>query len=228
MSMSLLCSRLSLLPSTSSRTSLLLLRAHLSTIKRPSSSSQEQKEKKPEDNRKPRNAAIKYEMVRFVDPVTNELSEPTPMKALLKKYTSGESKKDRWKQVLELATETPYPIVKLVDTSAQYAKKKEQKAKTREASKVSEEKEVQFTWGIATKDFDHKLKKAREELMRGYRVNLVFVPRKGQGAISPVDMNARLDETIASLADHGKEWKERVVQGRTAVVYLQGERVSPS
>jgi len=172
-------------------------------------------------SRRPRNKEIPYDRVRLVDAETSALGPFIPLEDILATLNKKE-------EMLELVAEKPDPIVKVVDKKASYSRMKEQKARKKDEAKTREEKEVQMTWGVASGDLQHKLKKARQELQKGNRVNLVFAPKKGQESLTPAQMAERVQETVDLLADVGKEWKVREAQGRTAVIHLQGAAPPPS
>ncbi|KAF8631996.1 hypothetical protein AX17_004941 [Amanita inopinata Kibby_2008] len=127
---------------------------------------------------------------------------------------------DRRGYYLLLANSSP-PIVKLVNKSEEFARKKQEQEQARLSKARQTHKEVQLSWGLGEADADHKLGKAREELEKGLRVDLVFVYRKGQPVLSEEQMREKVQAVVDSLADVGKEWKERQFQRRTGAVFLQ-------
>ncbi|KDQ65073.1 hypothetical protein JAAARDRAFT_146426 [Jaapia argillacea MUCL 33604] len=166
---------------------------------------------------RPRDKFIKYRMVRLVDPETGGLQPFAPLANILAAI-------DRTTHFVELVTETPEPIVKLISKQEANEKRREQKAKQKELkAKAREQKEVQMTWGVAAGDMAHKLKKVRQELVRGNRVDLVFAPKKGQKWPTPEEMVQRANQVVDDLKDVGKEWKERAVSKHTTIIRLQGE-----
>ncbi|KAJ3476869.1 hypothetical protein NLI96_g10856 [Meripilus lineatus] len=152
-------------------------------------------------------------MVRFVDPETGALQPMASYPPLLASITQKT-------HFLELVSEEPEPIVRLISRKLRHEREKGIKQKKKENK--MEQKEVQLTWGVAAGDLGHKLKKVRQELMKGNRVSLVFAPRKGQPPLKPEQMAAKVQETADALADIGKEWKAREMQKSTAAIHFQG------
>ncbi|KAG1888865.1 hypothetical protein F4604DRAFT_1674474 [Suillus subluteus] len=145
---------------------------------------------------------IPFRVVRLVHPETGKLEPPTAFR-------------------VELVTEEPEPIVKIVDRRDSYQKWKEQKKAFRKGVKAGEQKEIQITWGVENGDLKHKITKARAELEKGYRVDIVITPRKGQKLPKPDEMAARASEIASMLLDIAKEWKTRDVQKTTTVMSFQ-------
>lgn len=157
---------------------------------------------------------IPFRVVRLVHPETGKLEPPTRLSDILE---SVDLKAFR----VELVTEEPEPIVKIVDRRDSYQKWKEQKKAFRKSLKAGEQKEIQIAWGVDDGDLKHKVTKARAELEKGYRVDIVIGPRKGQKLPNPGDMDARASEIASMLLDIAKEWKTRDVQQTTTVMSFQ-------
>lgn len=133
----------------------------------------------------------------------------------------GNSKK--WKRdrfCIELVTEKPEPIVKIVDLAADYHKAKEQNKKKKEISKVRE-KEIQMTWSVDVGDREHKMMKTREALAEGARVVIAFTRKKGQKFISPEERQQKMAEVVQELSDVAEEYKARAMPGLNAFIYLR-------
>jgi len=122
---------------------------------------------------------------------------------------------------VELVTEDPEPIVRVVDRRESYEKWKEQKKAFRKGVKAGEQKEIQITWGVDAGDLKHKIMKARAELEKGCRVDIVIAPKRGQKLPKPNEMMARADEVSAMLLDIAKEWRARDVQKTITVMSFQ-------
>jgi len=157
---------------------------------------------------------IPYRIVRVVSPTTGKLDPPTRLSDLL---ASVDLKAVR----VELVTEDPEPVVKIVDRRESYEKWKEQKKAFRRGVKAGEQKEIQITWGVDAGDLKHKISKARTELEKGYRVDIVIAPRRGQKLPKPDEMAARANEIAALLLDVAKEWRARDVQRTITVMSFQ-------
>lgn len=165
--------------------------------------------------RRPQNKEIQHRVVQLVDPETGRLHPPTLLSAILASVNPKT-------HFVELATEDPNPLVKIVSKEDLKAKIKEQRLKKKLAGKSMEQKEIQLTWGVAAGDLEHKLSKVRRELEKGNRVDLVYAPKKGQPLPNPAEMELRMQETVEKLADVGKEWKPKQVQKHMSVIYFQG------
>lgn len=163
--------------------------------------------------RRPQNEEIPYRSVRLVDPDTGHLNPPALLKSVLQAVASKT-------HFLELVSENPEPIVRVICRKDRHEKLKEIKQKRKDSKR--EDKEIQLTWGVAAGDLQHKLKKVRQELQKGNRVSLVFAPKKGQSPLSAAQMASKVQETVDSLADVGKEWKLRDVQKATTAIHFQG------
>ncbi|KAG1753240.1 hypothetical protein EDB19DRAFT_817866 [Suillus lakei] len=157
---------------------------------------------------------IPFRIVRLVHPETGKLEPPTRLSDVLE---SVDLKAFR----VELVTEDPEPIVKIVDRRDSYQKWKEQKKAFRKGVKAGEQKEIQITWGVDDGDLKHKITKARAELEKGYRVDVVIAPRRGQKLPKPDAMAARASEIASMLLDIAKEWKTRDVQKTITVMSFQ-------
>ncbi|KAF9224405.1 hypothetical protein BS17DRAFT_72434 [Gyrodon lividus] len=167
-------------------------------------------------SRKPTNDKIPHTHVRTIDPDTSKLSPaPTRLTDLL---ASLDLKKD----LVELVTSSPEPIVRVVDRKEAFARYKEQKKAQKKGIKSGEApKEIQLTWGVAKGDLEHKLAKARTQLEKGHRVAVVLAPKKGQTLPTPKEMQTRAHEIAEALQDIGKEWREREVTRTMTVMSFQ-------
>jgi translation initiation factor IF-3 len=182
---------------------------------------EEEKKKKKKDNRPPRDEEIEYPFVRLVSSETKRLTDPIRLSQLL-------STLDRKKWFVQLvnAEQDPIPIVKVMEKKKEFQKAKEVKAKAREAAMANRHKEIQLTWGSTPSDMAHKLERAREELEKGLKVDLVFAPKKGQILPQPAERQVQIQEIVSMMVDVAKEWKPQD-QGKTVTaVYLQGISVT--
>jgi translation initiation factor IF-3 len=118
-----------------------------------------------------------------------------------------------------------YALVKLVDRREAATREKAQRIKAQASRRATEEKEIQFAWGIGAADVQHKLRKARQELERRVRVQLVFARKTGGGAERDSGTRAAqielVTQVVEALADVGKEWRARDERRNMIVVYLQ-------
>lgn len=77
-----------------------------------------------------------------------------------------------------------------------------------------------MTWGVAPGDLAHKLKKARQELEKGNKVDIVFAPKKGQTVPGPAEMQARMSAAAEQLQDVSKERQARTAEKNMAILHL--------
>jgi translation initiation factor IF-3 len=151
-----------------------------------------------------------------VDSETGRLNPPKPLRDIL-------SSVDLKTHYVELVGEQPDPTVKIISKKDTFDKFKERKAKMKSTAKNEiEQKEIQLTWGVASGYLAHKLKKVRQELEKGNRVNVLYARKRGQRLPSPQEMEARVQETLDLMRDVGEEWKQRDVQRAVTVIHLQG------
>ncbi|KAJ3553954.1 hypothetical protein NM688_g3348 [Phlebia brevispora] len=165
----------------------------------------QKKDKNKAQTGRRQNLDIPHRRVRLVDPETNQLGPVVSLKLLVDDIQNDPDRR-KW-QIVELVTEKPEPIVKLVDRREEYRKQRDHADKAKESKKVTGEKEVQMTWGVAAGDLAHKLKKAREALTQGYKVTIVYAPKKGQTFPTKDEMREKVRKTVELLEDVGQEWK---------------------
>lgn len=183
------------------------------------------------------NNDIPYTYVRVVDPETRK---PLPPKLLTQVIddlaTEIQPKKGagppkvfvtQYAQLVAPPSESTggYALVKLIDRKEAAAREKSQRLKAQASRRASEEKEIQFAWGIGAADIQHKLRKARQELLRGVRVQLLFA-RKATGGPqrdlgTRAKMNALVTQVVEALGDVAREWRMRDERRNMVVVYLQ-------
>ncbi|KAI0052630.1 hypothetical protein FA95DRAFT_1601674 [Auriscalpium vulgare] len=177
-----------------------------------------------------RNDNIPYKVVRVVDNETKKPGPPIPLKdvlALLRHPSDIKPKKTVTTHYVEVVRQPSedmdgFALVKLFDIKAQTARQRQQREHQRATRKLTEQKEVQLTWHIAGGDLEHKLRKVREEIASGYRVDLVFAPKSGQQPLTPQKMDAKATEAVQALQDVAREWRERDKRRKNVcVVYLQ-------
>ncbi|KAI0076213.1 hypothetical protein K474DRAFT_1293765 [Panus rudis PR-1116 ss-1] len=173
--------------------------------------------------RGPIDEQIQYTRVRMVDPETKKLGPLVELQRLLIELNGG-AKKSKRPYLVELVTEKPEPIVRIVKRSDAWAATKEAKQKRKEKAKAEDVKEIQLTWGTDLHDFEHKLKKVREELESGHKVSMVFAPKKGQPWLNKDGMKVKVDEAVAQLSDVAAEWKPREELRATFIVFLQPKK----
>ena len=180
----------------------------------------------------PINNDIPYPYVRVVDPETRKPLPPQSLTEVINNLATesgGPAKASVTQYALLVAPPSEatdgYALVKLVDRREAAAREKARRSKAHASRRASEEKEIQFAWGIGTADVQHKLRKARQELLRGVRVQLVFARRASGGAERDSSTRTKLTElvnqVVEALVDVGKEWRIRDERKNMVAVYLQ-------
>ncbi|WVF69867.1 hypothetical protein IAT40_004648 [Kwoniella sp. CBS 6097] len=186
----------------------------------PSSSSfgiKKEIESEPDPNAHPlsyKDAAIPYRTVQLVDPTTNHLLDPQPLRAVLATYDQSTH------TLVLVSVDKEVPIVKLVDKIEERRKERESEEKAKLKKKMAmEEKEVQVSWQSAQGDIKHKLDLAKSLLEKGDRVQVVFANRK-RGETVP---DPKKNEIIASfdevLGEVGNKWKDDSISKGLWVLY---------
>ena len=117
--------------------------------------------------------------------------------------------------------DAPDPIVKIVDTKEARERYKAAKKRAQAAARAQVRKEIQVTWSVAAGDLAHKLEKARQELVGGKKVDLIFASKKGQVVPTKQEMDARLRGVLETLVDVGKEYLPREERRNMTVLYLK-------
>ena len=185
----------------------------------------------------PINNDIPYTYVRVVDPETRKPLPPKLLSEVVNDLAMGTQPKPgegppktfitQFAQLVAPPSEATdgYALVKLVDRREAAAREKAQRTKAQASRRATEEKEIQFAWSIGTADIQHKLRKARQELRRGVRVQLVFARKAGGGSERDSGTRAKqqalVTQVLDALADVGKEWRTRDERRNMMVIYLQ-------
>jgi len=185
------------------------------------------------------NSDIPYTYVRVVDPETRKPLPPKLLAEVVDNLATEIQPKQggppkivvtQFAQLVAPPSEATngYALVKLVARKEAAAREKTQRIKAQASRRASEEKEIQFAWSIGPGDLQHKLRKVRQELERGVRVQLVFA-RKASGGAQRVsgtraDQNALVEKVVEELEDVGREWRMRDERRNMVVAYLQDPR----
>ena len=188
----------------------------------------------------PINNDIPYTYVRVVDPETRKPLPPKPLAEVIDNLATDVQPKQgggppknivtQFAQLVAPPSEATngYALVKLVDRRVAAAREKTQRLKAHASRKASEEKEIQFAWSIGAADVQHKLRKARQELERGVRVQLVFARKvsggSGRDSRTGAEQNGLVAQVVEELADVVREWRMRDERRNMVVVYLQDHR----
>jgi translation initiation factor IF-3 len=168
-----------------------------------------------------RDEEIQHRMVQLVDGETGKLLPLTSLQELLRGI-------NRTTHFVELVSETPSPIVKIISKKELFDRARQAKLAAKAKGKAPEHKELQMTWGVASADLGHKLKKARQEIEKGNRVDIIYAPKKGQPVPAPAAREARVEETVELLKDVGFEWKPRTVEKIITVIHMAKHASSSS
>ena len=163
-----------------------------------------------------RNENIPFRVVKMVDE-TGRLGNWVPLSDIIQDIKGDKDK--RKKYYVELVSEKPEPIVKLIRASEVYNKKRAQADRKKI---VRDQKEVQLSWAISEADLAHKLEKVREELELGNRVDLAYLHKSGQTIPTKEEMEARAEETLKALEDAGAPWKPLTSTKTSLILHLQG------
>ncbi|CAK5276145.1 unnamed protein product [Mycena citricolor] len=168
-------------------------------------------------SRRLRNAEIgkKYAMVTLVR--EDKSLMPTSLNRLLDEI-------DLDQNFVELVTEDPEPIVRIVNKRLQYQAEKQAKADKKTSAKHNVEKEVHLTWVSDAADLKHRLAQARSFLEMGSRVSVMFETKPRMRPPEAAEMEERVNFVRSSLEDVATESKPVYWRKRTAVVYLQGTK----
>jgi translation initiation factor IF-3 len=165
-----------------------------------------------------KNDKIPYKIVSLVDPVTALLQPPR----LLRDIIASVNPKTHH---VELVTADPEPVVKIIDKVEAFKFYKQKKKQLKEASKAQETKEIQMTWQVADGDFVNKLNKVRQELAKGYKVDIVFATKSGQPLPRPMIRTNRLNEAVTALEDVAEEYRARDERHGIAALHLKSRQL---
>ncbi|KAG9317082.1 hypothetical protein JVU11DRAFT_1269 [Chiua virens] len=154
---------------------------------------------------------------------TSSTRTPTPVLRSNNPSTPSSPRFDAAKgserRVVELVATSPDPIVRLTTRNDIEARYKEMRRAVRKGEKVGEEsKSVQLTWGVGKADLEHKLRKARRDLDKGYRVAVAVSVKYSRRPSSRQELVAFGDEIANALGEVGRECKEREVSDRLMVL----------
>ncbi|TDL29148.1 hypothetical protein BD410DRAFT_779477 [Rickenella mellea] len=169
----------------------------------------------------PKNEKIPYNYVSIVDNETGRI-KPGPPVSLVELLRSVDLKTT----IVQLVTSKPAPLVKLLDKKALAIAKKDYKERQKARPRPVEQKEIQMTWGVGVSDMEHKLKKAREELARGNRVDVVIAPKAKQPRPDVAEMNKRIQAVVDAMEDAAVEWKPRTLERGVAIIRFQQLKTS--
>ncbi|PVG02970.1 hypothetical protein CPB86DRAFT_749986 [Serendipita vermifera] len=117
------------------------------------------------------NANIPHKTVTVVQSDGKLSDKPVKLAALLKEI-------DQTIEFVELVKDGDKPIVKI--RNKKEVMEQERKNKVQRATTRVVQKEIQVSWVISSGDMKHKTAQACSYLQKGYRVSIVFAPKRGQ------------------------------------------------
>lgn len=132
---------------------------------------------------------------------------------------------------LRTSPNTKVGICKIIDKKELFQKSKERStaSKQKKQANKKEEKEFQFTWGVAVNDLQHKVKRAQQTLDKGGRTSLVITSPKGSKPLSPADKKMFTDmlkDMLGFTEGKAKIWKPEEWTGGKTSIYLEGVKQS--
>ncbi|BGP24250.1 hypothetical protein JCM10295v2_003160 [Rhodotorula toruloides] len=148
---------------------------------------------------------IPVSTIVIVDPTNGHLLPPTTLRSILAALD-----RDRYKLLLVDRRHKP-PICRIIDKEEEkrQALERRQKEKERKADKsapgAGSTKEVHVTWGVSPHDLQHKLKKGRGFLEKGYRLLVVIESKKGVPPIDKQGQGAVLKQIATILEGVGRQ-----------------------
>jgi hypothetical protein len=137
------------------------------------------------------------EYVRLVDPKSGSLAGPFHTRTILAKLDRTKfflqqvapPQPDRATiqynpqaaEAVDVSALVQFPICKLIDKKDEFDKQRAIKRRTSSSAAAAGNvsKEVQLTWSVTPNDLTHKLSKARKEMLRGARINVVVTTKAG-------------------------------------------------
>ncbi|KAJ7229146.1 hypothetical protein GGX14DRAFT_345403 [Mycena pura] len=160
----------------------------------------------------PRDEHIKHAEVSLVE-------DNVLVKLSLKRLLNSIDRRDQW---VELVSDTPEPIVRIINKKQELLRQKKLKERQREAARLNVVKEVQLTWGSEQSDMDHKLARVRAYLEMGARVNIVFSAKPKTVPPRVKSQQEKVQSTIELMADISTTWQPVEWRKNTAVIFLRG------
>ncbi|KAH9482998.1 hypothetical protein JR316_0005098 [Psilocybe cubensis] len=163
----------------------------------------------------PKNNQIPYDVVQLKD-ADGTLHHAQKLSKILESM-------DLNTHVLRLIAHDP-PIVRKFTYAEDLARKLESKAQKKAVGSKRQLviKEAHMSWHTAGADFDMKVGKIRDELLKGdVRMTIVFNPKPRVRNPPYPAMIAKADEAVNKVIDVGIEWRERDFNNGILKVYLQ-------
>jgi translation initiation factor IF-3 len=192
-------------------------------IWQPGTENGEQRKKvlRPTYDGPPRNEDIRADFVQLVDPVSKALLPAAPLRVIL----AAMDKDTHWCELVNQPAPPAPPIVRMVSQRDEYQKARKLQAKKLKPPKMVE---IQLSWGVDVGDLDHKLAKAKKELVNeGNRVDLVFALKKKSPLPTPDKREDLLNKTMEHLTGVAVEWKPRTNDKAISILHLQRDPSLP-
>lgn len=136
--------------------------------------------------------------------------------------SSPSSYKIKRRYEAELVLNDPFPIVAIIDAKAAFEKKKRTQEKVKSSSVHNVRKEIQLTWASSAADVKNRLERMKDDLQKGYKIDLAISPKKSVPLPGGDEMQERMQEIVSQFAGIAREWRQREYTRTTAVAYLQG------
>lgn len=167
--------------------------------------------------------------VRLVDPKTGSLAGPFNTRQILAKldrtkfFLQQVAPAQSSRATIDYDPSSPpstvdasqlvqFAICKLIDKKEEFDRLRNLKRKSHNgsfnqtaANSTSSSKEVQLTWSVSPNDLAHKLGKAKKEMLKGARINVVISTKPG-GRKYIKGLNPELDEQRGRLLEHIEEF----------------------
>ncbi|HOJ50852.1 MAG TPA: translation initiation factor IF-3 [Spirochaetota bacterium] len=158
------------------------------------------------------NNQIKAKKVRLVDPDGNQLGVVDINEALLKA-------KEFNLDLVEIAPQAEPPVCKIMDYGKYRFEQKKKEKEMKKKQHIIQVKELTLTPLIEEHDYQVKLKKAKEFLIRGDKLKLT-VKFKGRMIAYSEKGEAILNRFIEDLQDIGIVEKQPKLEGRNMILVM--------
>ena len=173
--------------------------------------------------RRYRNELIPSRHIHLVSQHNNSLSPAVSLSSELRALNP----QTHYLEAVSTNPSTGFPIVKLVDKTHERERLATLKKRKRETKQVT--KYLEMNWAIAPADLAHRLRRAKEFLDNGARVEILLArKRKGQrraGVEEAEATLARVRDGVLALGDGVKEWAPRRGQvGGELHLFFEGSK----
>ncbi|KAG9294168.1 hypothetical protein G9A89_021527 [Geosiphon pyriformis] len=169
----------------------------------------------------PRDEEIDYNLIKFV----NAEGKMEGVK-YLREILGSMDRKKYW--LVQVSTDIKPPICKLVDKKLEYLKHKSIRQRAKESSKLQHgaiTKQVQISWNVSENDSMRKFSHAKEFLQKGYHVQLIVKPKKGQKP-NREEAEAMRKKVIDTLSGHAKDIQESPALKKWTLIFeLKGKAI---